>query len=415
MNYSHMLARSRRTSVLPPEITITSQPANQTAISGAATFSVSATVTRNKTLSYQWQSATKTSSAGTAWVASAIPGETKWESVAFGPGGFFAVGSPRIFQAPAAARSADGVTWSAVQLPAPPAGYWISVQHAGGRLFVQSQTGQGDITRYLISDDGITFVERNYPVAAASWNVAYGGGTYVAMGYGGSSSALLLTSSDGETWQQQTFSIFGGVTRTAYGNGVFVLIGVNSTIIATSADGAAWTERFLPVGNQSLRHVAFGNGVFVAISVTGRTFSSSDGISWTRTGDLVGASGGWLRIAHGEGLFVAVGTEGGVVTSENGSSWLSVPLPRAAAWYDVAFGSESFVAIVRDELLVADGQDAAVSKTAYSLFADVSGATLPDLALTGLTAADDDSKYRVTVSADGASPVVSSPATLQIA
>jgi hypothetical protein len=40
---------------LPPVITITSQPANQTAASGAATFSVAATVTGNATLSYQWQ------------------------------------------------------------------------------------------------------------------------------------------------------------------------------------------------------------------------------------------------------------------------------------------------------------------------------------------------------------------------
>jgi hypothetical protein len=38
-----------------PAITITSQPSNQTAASGAATFSVTATVTQNATLSYQWQ------------------------------------------------------------------------------------------------------------------------------------------------------------------------------------------------------------------------------------------------------------------------------------------------------------------------------------------------------------------------
>jgi hypothetical protein len=38
-----------------PVITITSQPTNQTASSGAATFSVAATVTQGATLSYQWQ------------------------------------------------------------------------------------------------------------------------------------------------------------------------------------------------------------------------------------------------------------------------------------------------------------------------------------------------------------------------
>jgi hypothetical protein len=38
-----------------PVITITSQPSNQTAISGSATFSVTATVTEAATLSYQWE------------------------------------------------------------------------------------------------------------------------------------------------------------------------------------------------------------------------------------------------------------------------------------------------------------------------------------------------------------------------
>ena len=48
----------RRTAVedwTTPVITITTQPANQTAVGGAATFSVAATVTQNAELTYQWQ------------------------------------------------------------------------------------------------------------------------------------------------------------------------------------------------------------------------------------------------------------------------------------------------------------------------------------------------------------------------
>jgi hypothetical protein len=41
--------------VLTPVISITAQPSNETAASGAATFSVTATVTLGETLSYQWQ------------------------------------------------------------------------------------------------------------------------------------------------------------------------------------------------------------------------------------------------------------------------------------------------------------------------------------------------------------------------
>jgi hypothetical protein len=49
-----------------PIVSITSQPSNQTASSGAATFSVSASVTQSATLSYQWQRSTNSGSTFTA-------------------------------------------------------------------------------------------------------------------------------------------------------------------------------------------------------------------------------------------------------------------------------------------------------------------------------------------------------------
>lgn len=57
----------------PPVITITSHPENQTASDGAATFSVTATVTQSATLSYQWQ---KSDNSGATWanVAGATSG-----------------------------------------------------------------------------------------------------------------------------------------------------------------------------------------------------------------------------------------------------------------------------------------------------------------------------------------------------
>jgi hypothetical protein len=49
-----------------PAITIGTQPSNQTASSGAATFSVSASVTQSASLSYQWQRSTDSGSTFTA-------------------------------------------------------------------------------------------------------------------------------------------------------------------------------------------------------------------------------------------------------------------------------------------------------------------------------------------------------------
>lgn len=49
---------------VPPTITISGQPSNQTASAGSATFSVTASVTQSATLAYQWQQSTDS---GTTW------------------------------------------------------------------------------------------------------------------------------------------------------------------------------------------------------------------------------------------------------------------------------------------------------------------------------------------------------------
>ena len=49
-----------------PVVTISSQPSNQTASSGSATFSVTASVTQSASLSYQWQ---KSTDSGSTWTA----------------------------------------------------------------------------------------------------------------------------------------------------------------------------------------------------------------------------------------------------------------------------------------------------------------------------------------------------------
>jgi titin len=63
---SYSSASSSVTPAAPPVITIGTQPSNQTASSGAATFSVSASVTQSATLSYQWQRSTDSGSTFTA-------------------------------------------------------------------------------------------------------------------------------------------------------------------------------------------------------------------------------------------------------------------------------------------------------------------------------------------------------------
>lgn len=66
---------------------------------------------------------------GVAWTARTLPSSKNWNSVCYGPPGFFAI--PSDAANTAAAFSADGTTWSAVTLPASVA--WVAAAYGYGR------------------------------------------------------------------------------------------------------------------------------------------------------------------------------------------------------------------------------------------------------------------------------------------
>ena len=66
----------------------------------------------------------------------------------------------------------------------------------------------------------------------------------------------------------------------AYGNGTFVAVGYGS-LVATSADGSHWSQQSLGA-NDGLFGVTFGGGAFVAVSTVGTAYKSTDGKTWTQ-------------------------------------------------------------------------------------------------------------------------------------
>ena len=84
------------------------------------------------------------------------------------------------------------------------------------------------------------------PMPTDHWRgVAYGNGTFVAVGYNTSA-----TSTDnGATWTQRSIPA-GDWYGVAYGNGAFVAVSYNNNTSATSTDnGATWTQRSMPTGD----------------------------------------------------------------------------------------------------------------------------------------------------------------------
>jgi len=174
------------------------------------------------------------------------------------------------------------------------------------------------------------------PSPAALNSVAYGNGTFVAVG----NNSFVARSVDGITWTTSTAGAYGTLKRVRFLNGQFVAVGSSDKIISSS-DGASWTASTLPQSN--LWDVAWGNGVYVLAgnraTTTQGTYVSSDGVNWTQTHPIVPSSSFWDpyetpldTVVFDNGLFLAM-PAGGMgpyassrphMFSTNGIDWIAL-------------------------------------------------------------------------------------------
>ena len=147
------------------------------------------------------------------------------------------------------------------------------------------------------------------------------------------------------------------------------------TILGTSLGGATTTNDLVITitsvnsvtgAIQAIDDAGFARGGrFVAISTTQVGATSEDGVTWTSSATLLPASATWSAIAHGlfdDGSsnekisrFVAVASAGAgnrAAYSADGLSWTDVSTVTSAAWVDVAYGENKFVAIASDSTTV---------------------------------------------------------------
>ncbi len=212
-------------------------------------------------------------------------------------------------------------------------------------------------------------VRNSLPQGNVLGGVAYGNGTFVAVGdYNDTRvvSGTIFTSPDGITWTSKNLGTALSLNVVAYGNGIFVVGGhsfdTDSGVILTSQDGATWTSVDLGTNaNVSLSSITYGNGTFIAVGTTfnnndltsGNILNSSDGIHWASRFINVSASEPtdlW-GVTYGNGIFVAVGdwlTLGGpsaiIVTSTDGVTWAYKEIGASVSLTGVAYGNGIFVA-----------------------------------------------------------------------
>jgi hypothetical protein len=410
-------------------------------ILGGITFATqpqSQTLNAVTTLSFSNQITSTVPSSGTLFGAAAYGNQIL--ATALRSGGGFG-GNPYFSIVDIVKSSNNGATFSheleVARLEGPsPAGFpkpvtkLIFANNGSRVVFTDGQSG----LRYANSGNSVANSTGPItPLGEASVGVAYlaSAGRFVSI-----SNTRIQSSSDGVSWTQRlnpgtdTENTFVFAIDSRY----VVLTGSTSQPrLYHSTDGVTWTTVVRSYGYSS----AASSGSRI-VAVRGGTASidySTDGLTWTTVSLPVSVS----RASHAAGLFWAFSGGTDVLTSPDGVTWTLRDLPSVAgivgaamadgsnvafllAGSNTAFQATTSTAAASANLTVAATSDggAAVSfqwqrsLDAGTNWSNVTNATTSTLSLTGLTSADNGTRYRALASAIGASTTASQSATLTV-
>lgn len=254
------------------------------------------------------------------WTAGTALTTNDLKGIAFGGSNYVAVGSAAtVFAAPFNFTSPGGVTgWTQVTaLPITSSVNLTGVVYDGSRFVALGSDGTS-----ITTTDSTTWAAATAIPGATGMNaIAFGAGTYVAVGNAG---GIYSNANAGVTgaWTART----SGTTQNLYGvafvNDQFIAVGAQGTLL-TSPDGVTWTARTSNTPN-ALRGVTYGVGTYVAVGDAGTVVSSADGATWTE--QTIPTTQSLYAVIFGPDVqFVAVGTSGAVIYSTTGTngSWLS--------------------------------------------------------------------------------------------
>jgi hypothetical protein len=338
-----------------------------------------------------------TSPDGTNWTTQTSYTTTKLYAAAFSPGvGYIAAGAGGVIQ-----TSTDGIYWNASysDLSQPgndfkgatyvgDLGYFIGVGTSGmvetssdgspgswtaefsGRPENLTGIARGKVNfvavgnnlpiapkfygMILTSSGGSGWKIRNSATAAniKLYNVAYGAGTFVAVG----ASGTIVTSSDeGTNWAAQTSGVSVTLSGVSYitnsVTNIFLAAGASGTIL-TSPDGTNWTVQTSGVTTALYCSCPiFAAGVYVVGGAGGVILTSPDGTAWTsRTSGISGSSRDINGLAYANNNFVAACGYGYILTSPDGITWSQQTSPfggtgSTKTYYAVIYANGGFVMV----------------------------------------------------------------------
>jgi len=231
---------------------------------------------------------------------------------------------------------------------------------------------------------------------SASWaDIAYGNNYWVLLSWAGAGggSLILYSASQGQSWKTATLPSISGWSKIVYGNGSFVALSggraYNNVASSTSAAGTdatfnvkiSGTDYYVEINNEGIGYLVTDtltisgsllggaaplNNITITVTSTGPAgqivnyditgtavsgaiaqpaYSTNNGATWTSSTGMPTAA--WSDIAYGAEIFVAVakGTNTAAYSTNNGVTWTSTVLPEISNWSAVSFGNGRFVAV----------------------------------------------------------------------
>jgi len=233
---------------------------------------------------------------------------------------------------------------------------WISTD--GGATWLRThQLGQGGTAiafgagrfvagrdrRLEASTDGITWTVVLDTEGATFSTLLFNSG-FRAFDIGGA----IWTSADGLAWTQTAGSDFVSVFDVAVSGGTYVAVGDGGSL-ATTTTLSSWTVIDQPGGVPYVT-IAFGSGKFV-MADRGRLQTSTDAVNWQTVVPLDGQRN-YERIKHVQNSFFAIyecgsDNEACIADSNDGINWLHVLAFSEEKPRDVAFGNGKYVMVQR--------------------------------------------------------------------
>ncbi|MCP4712562.1 MAG: hypothetical protein GY869_28385, partial [Planctomycetes bacterium] len=134
-----------------------------------------------------------------------------------------------------------------------------------------------------------------------------------------------MTAPNGSNWTPRSSGTADNLRAIAYGNGTFVAVG-NSGIILTSPDGIDWVER-TSILSTNLLGVGYGSGKYVIGGQNGEILTSPDSTGWTAQAS--GVSNFLNGVVYDNERFVILGEEVILYSlCETGSPTITITSPN---------------------------------------------------------------------------------------